>query len=142
MSSTSALLPCLGMIALTAIVWLRLYVVRVGEMRAKRISPQALATSRMAAEQLRNTTAADNFRNLFEVPVLFYVFCLALAVTGGASAGLLISAWLYVALRAAHSYIHCTYNRVIHRFYVYAVSTLLLFVMWAVLAVRIARHTS
>jgi NAD(P)-dependent dehydrogenase (short-subunit alcohol dehydrogenase family) len=37
----------------------------------------------------------------------------------------------------AHSAIHCTYNQVMHRFTVYAASSLLLFMLWFMLGVRI-----
>jgi hypothetical protein len=37
---------------------------------------------------------------------------------------------VYVGLRALHSLIHVSYNRVVHRFLVYVASTLLLFAMW------------
>jgi len=131
-------LPCAGMVGVTALVWLKLYADRLGEMRAKRISPQALATARAAAERFEVTAAADNFRNLFEVPVLFYLWCVAVVLTGGSSAGLVAAAWVYVGLRALHSLIHVTYNRVMHRFLVYAASTLLLFGLWIALFVRIA----
>jgi hypothetical protein len=50
---------------------------------------------------------------------------------------LVAGAWAYVALRCAHSYIHVTYNRVMHRFLVYATSTVLLFALWGVF---LARH--
>lgn len=119
-----------GMVFVTAFVWIKLYADRLGEMRAKRISPQSLATVRAAAGRLENTQAADNFRNLFEVPVLFYVLCIAIAVTGGSTPGFVTAAWAYVGLRALHSVIHVTYNRVTHRFLVYAASTVLLFGMW------------
>jgi hypothetical protein len=78
-------------------------------------------------------------KNLFEIPVLFYVLCGFLAVTDLTSVFFLVCAWLYVALRCVHSYIHITYNRVIHRFWVYAVSTSLLFLMWGVFAVQLVR---
>ncbi|MGB5131197.1 MAG: MAPEG family protein [Steroidobacteraceae bacterium] len=123
-------LPTAGMVFVTALVWIKLYADRLGEMRDKRISPQSLATARAAAGRLENTWAADNFRNLFEVPVLFYVLCIALAVTGGSTPGFVAAAWAYVILRALHSLIHVTYNRVMHRFLVYAASTVLLFGMW------------
>jgi hypothetical protein len=42
-----------------------------------------------------------------------------------------------VALRALHSFIHVTYNRVMHRFVVYSSSTLLLFLMWAVFGAQL-----
>ncbi len=123
-------LPCAALVGLTALVWLKLYVDRLGEMRTKGIDPQALARARDAAG-LERSAAADNFRNLFEVPVLFYVLCIALVLNGGSTPAYVRAAWAYVALRAVHSLIHVTYNRVVHRFLVYVTSTLLLFGMWA-----------
>ncbi|MGQ0430744.1 MAG: MAPEG family protein [Gammaproteobacteria bacterium] len=122
--------PVCGMVLLTALVWAKLYVDRLGEMRAKGIAPQQLASTRAAAGELEKTAASENFRNLFEVPVLFYALCIALAVTGGSTPGFVTAAWVYVGLRALHSLIHLTYNRVVHRFLVYVTSTLLLFGMW------------
>jgi hypothetical protein len=129
-------LPVAGLVFVTALIWIKLYADRLGEMRARRISPQALATVRAAGGQLEKTQAADNFRNLFEVPVLFYVLCIALAVTGGSTPGFIAAAWAYVGLRALHSLIHVTYNRVVHRFLVYVSSTVLLFGMWAVFVMK------
>ena len=131
-------LPCAALVGLTAIIWVKLYADRLGEMRARRIDPQALATVRASSGQLERTAAADNFRNLFEVPVLFYVLCAALVLTGGSTPAFVAAAWGYVGLRALHSLIHVTYNRVVHRFLVYMASTLLLFGMWIAFLMRIA----
>ena len=130
-------LPCAAMVGLTALVWVKLYVDRLGEMHRRRIDPQAVATTREAAGLLQRTQAAENFRNLFEVPVLFYLLCIALALNGGSTPGFVAAAWAYVALRALHSLIHVTYNRVVHRFLAYVASTLLLFGMWAALIPRL-----
>jgi hypothetical protein len=129
-------LPCGTLVGVTALVWLKLYADRFAEMRSKGIDPQALGTVRAAGRELERTQASDNFRNLFEVPVLFYVLCIALVLNGGSSAGFVASAWVYVGLRALHSLIHVTYNRVIHRFLVYAASTVLLFGMWGAFFAR------
>lgn len=123
-------LPCTALVLVTALVWIKLYADRLAEMRSRRIAPQALSSARDAAVRLENTAAADNFRNLFEVPVLFYVLCIALAMNGGSTPGLVTAAWAYVGLRALHSLIHVTYNRVTHRFLVYVASTVLVFGMW------------
>jgi|SRR5882724_382062 len=69
-------------------------------------------------------------RNLLELPVLFYVVCLAFYVTRSASASAVTLAWTYVALRAAHSVIHLTYNRVSHRGLVFAASNVVLVMLW------------
>lgn len=137
LSPAAMLMPMAAMVALTAIVWLRLYGERIGEIRERRIDPQALASARDLTATLRRTQAADNLRNLFEVPVLFYALCLAVVSVGVATPFLVNGAWAYVVLRAVHSLIHCTYNRVMHRFAIYAASTVLLFVLWAAFVARV-----
>ncbi len=137
MSADPVWLACAAMVGLTAAVAVRMYVERLGEMRQRRIAPQSLASSADAARQLTQTRAADNFRNLFEVPVLFYAWCVAVAVTGGSTPALLAAAWAFVALRALHSLIHLSYNRVVHRFAAYLAGTLLLFAMWVAILPRL-----
>jgi hypothetical protein len=129
--------PMIAQAGLTAAAWVWMYVVRLGEMHRRRIDPQSLADSRMAAA-LEDVTPADNLRNLFEMPVLFFAVCLALAITDLATTAQLALAWLYVGLRAVHSLIHVTYNRVMHRFMVHVASTLVVFAMWGLFAVSLA----
>ena len=59
-----------ALVLLTFGVALRMLFVRTQEMREKRVHPQAAATSLAMAAKLQNVQAADNFRNLFEAPVL------------------------------------------------------------------------
>jgi hypothetical protein len=131
------LLPAVAMVLLTFVVWLRMYTERMNEIRGRRIHPQKLANSRQAGELLQNTQAADHFKNLFEMPVLFYALCGFLAVTHQATLLLLACAWGYVFLRSLHAYIHLTSNKVIRRFQAYTASTIVLAVMWGVFAVRL-----
>ena len=130
---------CGAMMLLVAIVGLRLLVVRVAEMRAKRLPMQAVSNSVKTAARLERVQASDNFRNLFELPVLFYALCAVLATAQHVSAFFIVGVWAYVALRYVHSFIHITYNRVMHRFAVYVLSTVVLFVLWAALAVQLLR---
>lgn len=134
MSTDAIILPACALVALTFVTWIRLYRERIGEIRRRRIRPQMLATRRDAAEALQDTRASDHFRNLFEVPVLFYALCALLAATGAVTPLLVGLAWLYVALRCAQAAIHLTYNRVLHRFTVYVAGTAVLFLMWAIAA--------
>ena len=135
--NTAIILPAIALVLLTAIVWIRLYVERIRELRQRRIDPQALATSAMTGQTMQRVQASDNFKNLFEVPVLFYALCAVLVSAQQASAFFVIGAWVYVALRYLHSFIHLTYNRVMHRFAVYVLSTVILFVLWGGLAVQV-----
>jgi hypothetical protein len=77
-----------------------------------------------------------NYMNLLELPMLFYVGSLMFFATGKVDAVVLIVAWLYVALRAIHSAIHLTYNRVGHRLIPFALSNLVLTVYWVLFFVR------
>jgi hypothetical protein len=129
--------PLIAQVVLVALIAVRLYATRIAEMRARRIDPQSLATTGTAAGVLKDIAAADNFRNLFEVPVLFFAVCCALAVTDTVTPAQLVLAWLFVALRAIHSLIHVTYNRVLHRFAVYIAGTLCVFAMWGLFAVAL-----
>ncbi|MEO7324253.1 MAG: MAPEG family protein [Dokdonella sp.] len=126
--------PAFALVLLTFCVWMRLYVVRIGEMRRLRIHPQSVASSLQAAQRLVDTRAADNFRNLFELPVLFYAALGVAFALGAVDAVSLTLAWTFVALRLAHSLIHCSYNRVMHRFAVYVTGAVALWSLWGWLA--------
>jgi hypothetical protein len=131
------LLPPTALAFLTGFVWLRMGSDRLGELRSRRIHPQQVATSKQMSETLQNTQSADHFRNLFEVPVMFYALCAFLAVTKLTTLLLLACAWGYVVLRAAHTYVHLTSNKVVRRFQAFVASTIVLYVMWGIFAVRL-----
>ena len=132
-------LPAMAMVALTCVVWWRMYVMRIGQMKRERIHPQAVATSAQSAAPLTDSCAAHNFRNLFELPVLFYLALVVAAVFGLATPTAMGLAWAFVALRVVHSVVHCSYNRVMHRFVVYVAGALVLWALWACLAIGLMR---
>ena len=74
--------------------------------------------------------ANRNLMNLLEMPVLFYVVSLSLYTTGLVSPLQVWFAWAYVALRAAHSVVHLTFNHVLVRLTVFAISNVMLALMW------------
>lgn len=139
MGENAIFLPALAMVVLTFAVWWRMYVTRIAQMKRERIHPQSVATSAQAAAKLTDSCAADNFRNLFELPVLFYLALVVAAQAGLASTQVLVLAWLFVILRAVHSWIQCTYNKVMHRFKVYVAGGLVLWTLWGVLAYGLLR---
>lgn len=135
--NTAILVPAVAMTAVIAVVWVMLYVNRIGEMQAKGIDTEDFKGPNNVKDRLENINASDNFKNLFEMPMLFYVLCGFIAVSGLGTQALLCGAWIYVGLRAAHSFIHITYNRVMHRFLVYAASSICLFVLWGMFAAQL-----
>ncbi|MDB5418012.1 MAG: hypothetical protein JWP50_1431 [Phenylobacterium sp.] len=77
-----------------------------------------------------------NMMNLLELPMLFYVAGLMYYVAGKVDGLVLTVAWIYVALRVAHSLIHVTYNNVMHRLIAFATSNVVLLVFWILFFVR------
>lgn len=138
MSQNLIFLPLFLQVLLTFLVGFRLMFVRLREIRRRRIRPEELRTRVEAATRFEESrSAADNFQNLFEFPVLFYVLVIVAYLTGSASWLLLILLLGFVAARAAHSIIHVGYNNVLHRFSAFVVSMGFLLAGWVVLAVRL-----
>ena len=129
-NSTSLVTTCLAMVLLVVVVGVRLLYCRVSELRGKRIHPQATAQSAQMAALTEDSRAADNFRNLFEVPVLFYALVAMAIGVGHMPDWLVIGAWAFVALRYLHSFIQCTYNRVFHRLPAFMAGFAVLVALW------------
>lgn len=129
--------PVAVMVVLVGVVMAMMLRERIAEMKARRIHPNKVASSSQMGAVLQNTRGADNFRNLFEMPVLFYVLCVALFATQQVTPLLLAGSWAFVALRCVHSFIHIGYNNVMHRFGVFAISAMLLVALWVVFIAQI-----
>jgi hypothetical protein len=132
-NDTQILAPMLGMMVLTAVVWFVLYARRIPAMRKVGVPAQEYTTPDKGAALLPEAVSypSNNFKNLFELPVLFYGLCLYLSVTQSASAVDIYSAWLFFGFRVLHSAVHCTVNIVILRFAAYSAAALVLWFMLA-----------
>jgi hypothetical protein len=134
MNNSSFFWPAFTMVLLTFSVMIRMVTRRIAYMKANKIQPQSISTSAELSAKIQDSRAADNFRNLFETPILFYAAIFFAQQSQPANKIVLGIAWLYVVLRIVHSIIQCSYNKVMHRFYVFAVSVWVLLAMWIVLA--------
>ncbi len=139
MHQTEILQPVVAMLLLTMTVWFYMFIRRFGFFLPNKIDTERLKTPEEAKaiipENVNNI--GNNFINLFEVPVVFYVICLVLFVSGSVDPVYLKAAWLFVFLRLVHSVIQCSYNRVMHRFLSYFLSSLAVWFM----VIRFAIHT-
>ena len=125
------LIPLLAQVGLTFFVMIIMYRKRVGEMKSKRIHPQRAKTRSITHGVLTDSeSAANTFSNLFESPVLFYLAILLTLILMLQDSILVILAWAYVASRYMHSFIHVSYNRVMHRFSVFVLSCFILLGIW------------
>jgi hypothetical protein len=129
------LVPLLAQVILTFTVMIIMYRRRVMEMKTKRIHPQRTKTRSVAHGVLSDSeSAADNYSNLLESPILFYVAILLTLILMVQDSIIVLLAWTYVASRCVHSFIHITYNHVMHRFSAFAFSSFVLLAIWSRLA--------
>jgi hypothetical protein len=129
MTQTAIFSPFFATIILTMTVWIYLYIRRLPFILSLKIDQQELAAPGML-EKLSPPSVinpSDNFKNLFEIPVLFYAIVLYLFVTNQVDSIYLNAAWIFVGFRVIHSIIHCTFNLIPLRFAAYVVST---FTVW------------
>lgn len=143
MPEPAILKPVVAMFVLTFVVWTYLYVVRIGYMRRERIHPQRVRSPGRKRELIPEEInyPADNLANLTELPVVFYGLCLLLYMTTMADTVDVVAAWSFFLFRAAHSAVQCTVNRVMLRFSVYMVSSLILWFMVLRTAIRLFAGT-
>lgn len=78
----------------------------------------------------RVTVTTRCFNNMFEVPVLFYVACTLYISLGAVGLPGLVFAWLFVALRYLHAFIHLTYNNFLHRMLAFWASFVCVLLLW------------
>jgi hypothetical protein len=140
MRNLAILYPLFALATWTFLVLLLIPFVRVRSVRRREIAPDDFKYGESPAVPPNVSIANRNYMNLLELPMLFYVVCVLLYVTAGASGLAVCLAWGYVALRVVHSMIHLGYNQVIHRLAVFAASNAALIWLWVIAAVHVASN--
>jgi hypothetical protein len=128
-TTTAFLTPVLVLVAWTLVMWIWMYATRIPAMKEAGIDPQDAAYPGTWSHRLRRPSVrsvADNYNHLHEQPTIFYALMFFAALTGGGDAFALGLAWAYVLLRIVHSLVQATFNRVVVRFGVFALASLVL----------------
>lgn len=98
------------------------------------VSDIALDSSRWPDETRK---FANCYSNQFELPVIFYVLCLAALETANADYLMVLLAWVFVISRIVHACIHTGSNIVRRRGAVFALGFLVVLIMLVILAARL-----
>ncbi|CAN5227170.1 hypothetical protein BH10PSE12_BH10PSE12_22000 [soil metagenome] len=131
--------PTFVLVALVYGVWLTMFLRRFAHMQAHPPTGEDFATGEAAMRYFAPVEMpANNLRNLFEMPVLYFALVPLLLVTHHANHIQVALAWIYVLLRVVHSIIHASRGPVMSRFTVYALSCAILSAMWIGFAVDLA----
>ncbi|MEN0037747.1 MAG: MAPEG family protein [Cellvibrio sp.] len=126
------LYPMFVMVILTLLVAINLFRVRYKAIKAGevRLSQFRLNTG-VIPDKI--TQAANNYSNLFEIPMLFYIACATAIALGIQTPIMVFVAWVFVVARVIHSLIHLTSNNVIFRLYAYVLGNICVLILWVLL---------
>jgi hypothetical protein len=131
------LYPLFAMVLVTFLVAIHLFRLRVKAVKAGEIR---LSQFRLNNSEVPDSIAqaARNYTNLFEVPVLFYTAGAIAIALGIQVPAMIITAWIFVLARIAHSWIHLTSNNVIYRMRAYMLGNICVLVIWSILVASYA----
>lgn len=122
--------PVVALLAWTMVMWVWMYATRIPAMNKAGIDAKNLVGGEGSSlrAHLPDTVSwkADNYNHLHEAPTLFYAVAIVLAIIAQGDGFNTTLAWAYVGLRVAHSIVQATFNRVIIRFALFALSSLVL----------------
>jgi hypothetical protein len=135
--STAIFWPVILQVALIHLVYFLLFTRRQDAVKAGRVRLSQLRDNVTEPEETR--FLRNNLTNQFELPVLFVAVCIALYATGHAGVVPVILAWLFVASRLVHAYIHLSrHHHMRYRIPAFVMGYALNGLLWLWLAVNIA----
>jgi len=119
--------PVIALISWTLLVWCWMYALRIPAMQAANIDPDdAKHPGSLAALPSKVRAVADNYNHLHEQPTVFYALAFYTQLAGAGDVLNVNLAWAYVVLRVVHSLVQNTSNKVMIRFSVFSLSSLVL----------------
>lgn len=139
MNQTAIFFPMMALVAWTFTVLALIPFQRVRATMRKQVVADDFKLGESARVPPEVSIPNRNYMNLLELPVLFYASCLTLYVTSQVDSLALSLAWTYVALRLAHSLVHLSYNKVMHRLSFFAASNFVLGAIWIRLFIALSK---
>jgi hypothetical protein len=121
----------IGLVLWSFVMWVWLYATRLPAIFRLKIVYDPNRPSSEFIDQIppRVRWKADNYNHLMEQPTLFYATAITLSLLGAGGGINAILAWLYVALRVAHSLVQALVNIVELRFAIFMAGSLVLLLL-------------
>ena len=136
MSIATVLLPLFVQVMLTFVLGFMLAASRTPPLLRGEIKPEQVAL-RQPNWPTRTLQIGYSFQNQFEVPVLFYVLTLVVILTRKADLLFVVLAWVFVATRLAHAFVHVTSNNLRARGGLFGIGVAVLAMMWLIAILKI-----
>jgi hypothetical protein len=125
----------------TMVMWVWLYATRIPAINQLKLDPDSLVKDNAPSlDELLPAKVqwkAHNYNHLHEAPTVFYAMALLLALIGAGNGAPAMLAWAYVALRIVHSLVQATVNRVMLRFTIFLLSSIVLMALVVYAAIKV-----
>lgn len=79
----------------------------------------------------------NNYDNQFQLPLFWYAGVAFTLILNAADGVLVALAWVFLALRVGHSFVHVGRNQLVRRFYVFTAGAVVLTSYWLWLAYKV-----
>ncbi|NVD37889.1 MAPEG family protein [Ensifer sp. HO-A22] len=128
--------PMVAHVLLVFVLYALLSFRRVGLVKAGKAQVSQFRENR--DEPTESLVVRNSIANQFELPVLFHICCVLLYITEADNIVSLVLAWLFIASRYLHAFVHVTSNRIRYRRPLFIVGVATLGGMWIWLSVWMA----
>jgi hypothetical protein len=122
--------PVVALAIWTMVMWAWMYATRIPAMSKAEVDVDQMVRDPNASldHSLPPSVQwkAHNYNHLHEAPTVFYAAAIVLAIVGQGDGMNALLAWIYVGLRVIHSLVHATANKVMVRFVLFLLSSLVL----------------
>jgi hypothetical protein len=136
MNSNLIILPVFAQVLLTFAALLIMARRRGQSAKVRKKGLQDMALTKDSDWEAPALLAANNYKNQFESPVLFYAACAFALITRSVDVWMLGLAWLFVVTRLAHIIIHLGANIVMWRGAAFVVGFFAIIAMWVLIVLR------
>lgn len=135
--------PMFAQFLLTFLVLLIMFGTRVRAVREGRLQAKYFKTYPETMQPPDDVVKTQrHYANLFENPVLFYAGCLAAAILPVYGFAIQFWAWLFVAARAVHAFIHLGDNKIYPRMGAFGLGWASLLGLWLTIILKLAYLTT
>jgi hypothetical protein len=135
MVGMAILQPVVALAAWTMVMWAWMYATRIPAIGTARVDLDEMvrdpATSLDDVLPVGVQWKAHNYNHLHEAPTVFYAVAIVLAIIGAGDGLNAQLGWVYVGLRIVHSLVQATVNKVMVRFALFFISSLVLIALVA-----------
>ena len=137
MNQSLILFPLICLVLLTGCVGIAMLAARYRAVRQGALNPSYFKYNRGGKPPEYLLKITQHFDNLLETPLLFYLSVILILILNKVDTWYLILAWLYIASRIIHAWIHIGENNILQRKNAFIAGYVLIFIIWVRLLLQL-----